>query len=130
MNKNNDMSFWDHLEEFRSRLLIILLSIALGSLAGYYYSQNIIQILIEPSRQYNIISFQVIKVTSMFMIQLGVSFFGGLIIGFPFLIYHTIKFVLPAIETSIIQLLLLMFFSLILFFSGILFAYNIVIPFL
>ena len=87
MNKDSKMSFWEHLDEFRNRLLIVLASIFLGSLAGYFYSEEIIQILVFPSKQLNI-TFQVITVTSMFMIKLFVCFFMGLLIGFPILIYH------------------------------------------
>ena len=76
MNKDADMSFWNHLDEFRNRLIVVVVSIFLGALIGYFYSENIIQILVFPGKQQNI-SFQVITVTSMFMIKLGVSFFAG-----------------------------------------------------
>ena len=65
MAKEKNMSFWEHLDEFRSRLLIVLYSIFFGSLLGYSYSEEIIQLLIGPSNQLNI-SFQVITVANLF----------------------------------------------------------------
>ena len=130
MDKDSKMSFWDHLDEFRSRLFIVLACIVVGFFIGYYYSQVIIQMLLEPSREYDMISFQVIKVTSMFMIQIGVSFFGGMVIGFPVMVYHLIRFLAPALKSGVMRLVLLVFFSILLFSAGILFAYHILIPFL
>ena len=129
MNNDTNMSFWDHLDEFRNRLIVILVSIALGALIGYFYSESIIQILVYPGKQQNI-SFQVITVTSMFMIKLGVSLFAGVIIGFPVLIYNIIKFLLPVFNFRLSRLILLVVFSSIFFSLGILFGYYIIIPFL
>jgi len=129
MNKEGNMSFWEHLDEFRSRLLIILSSIFLGSIGGYLYSEGIIELLVFPSKSLDI-SFQVIAVTSMFMIKLVVCFFTGLIIGFPVLVYNLIKFLLPAFKIKLKGILFVVIFSSLLFFSGILFGYYIIIPFL
>ena len=123
------MSFWKHLEELRNRLLLVVMSIVIISAIAYYYSDDIIQILLHPSTKYNI-SFQVLTVTAMFMVKLGVSFYSGLIFGFPILIYHLIVFSLPAFKTRLKRLVLLVLCSSILFSSGILLAYYIMIPFL
>ena len=123
------MSFWDHLDEFRSRLLIILATIFIGSLIGYSLSESFIQFLILPSQSLDI-SFQVITVTSMFMIKLFVCFFIGLLIAFPVLIYNLIQFILPALQVKLRGIFLLVILSSFFFFSGIFFAYFIIIPFL
>ena len=129
MDKELHMSFWDHLDEFRSRLLIILATIFIGSLIGYSLSESFIQFLILPSQSLDI-SFQVITVTSMFMIKLFVCFFIGLLIAFPVLIYNLIQFVLPALQVKLRGIFLLVILSSFFFFSGIFFAYFIIIPFL
>ena len=129
MDKELHMSFWDHLDEFRSRLLIILATIFIGSLIGYSLSESFIQFLILPSQSLDI-SFQVITVTSMFMIKLFVCFFIGLLIAFPVLIYNLIQFILPALQVKLRGIFLLVILSSFFFFSGIFFAYFIIIPFL
>ncbi len=129
MNNSRNMTFWEHLDEFRNRLITILISIFLGSFIGYFYSEKIIQILVFPSSELNI-SFQVITVTSMFVIKLLICFFAGLLIGFPILIYNLIKFILPAFKIKLRAIFLLVFFSSLFFFLGILFGYYVIIPFL
>ena len=104
------MSFWDHLDEFRSRLLVILATIFIGSLIGYSLSESFIQFLILPSQSLDI-SFQVITVTSMFMIKLFVCFFIGLLIAFPVLIYNLIQFILPALQVQLRGIFLLVILS-------------------
>ena len=129
MSKDIKMSFFEHLDEFRSRLLIVLASIVIGSIISYYYVEEIIQILLQQAKPYNI-NFQVLKVTSKFMIVFGVSFFSGLIIGFPILIYNLIKFLSPAFKIFVKRLILLVICSSILFSLGILFGYYIIVPIL
>ena len=129
MNKEVYMSFWDHLDEFRNRLLIIIFTVFAGSLVGYSLSEKVIQFLIFPSDSLNV-SFQVITVTSMFMIKLLVCFFIGLLIGFPVFVYQLIQFLLPAFDIKLKGLILLAILSSIFFFTGICFAYFIIIPFL
>ena len=129
MVEEKNMSFWEHLDEFRNRLLIVLASIFIGSLLGYSFSEEIIQILIYPSNQLSI-SFQVINVTSMFMIKLFICFFTGLLVGFPVFVYHLIKFIIPAFKIRLLGLALLVIFSSSFFLLGILFAYYIIVPFL
>ena len=129
MIKDKNMSFWDHLDEFRNRLLIVIISVFLGSSVGYFYSELIIQTLVFPSQSLDV-SFQVITITSMFIIKLSICFFTGLLIGFPVLIYNLIKFLLPAFQIKLKGLFLLAIFSSLFFFSGILFGYYIIIPFL
>ena len=129
MNKDTKMSFWEHLDEFRSRLIVILISIFLGSLIGYYYSEKVIQFIMIPSKNLDI-SFQVITVISMFMIKLTVCFFIGFLIGFPILIYNVIQFLLPAFQVTLKGVSILVIFSSLFFFAGASFAYYFIIPFL
>ena len=129
MNKNINMSFWEHLDEFRNRLLIVLLSVFIGALAAYFYSEEIIEILTLPTKGLDI-SFQVITVTSMFMIKLSVCIFTGILLGFPILIYNLIQFLLPAFKVQLKGLFLLIIFSSLFFSLGILFGYYLIIPFL
>ena len=140
MSEDVKMSFWDHLDEFRNRLFIILGAVFLGAIIGYYYSENIIQFLLLPSDKFKV-SFQVITITSMFVVKLAVSFFTGLVIGFPVLIYNLISFIGPAFQsddyrekavdiTGLFKLELLVLFSFIFFLSGIFFGYYVIIPFL
>ena len=130
MSQNKDMSFWEHLDEFRSRIFIVLAFVLIGSIITYSYCAEIIEILLLPSKSYSGISFQVIRITSMLMINLGLSLFGGFIIGLPVLVYQIIRFLSPAVKIELKWMIILVFFSFIFFISGALFAYKVIIPFL
>ena len=86
MNSNNEMLFMDHVLELRSRILKVLLSIIVFSILGYLNSDVIIAFLVSTIDDPNI-NLQVLKITSIFSIKLMVSFFFGLVLSFPILMY-------------------------------------------
>ena len=69
MKNESEMTFLEHLLEMRSRLLIIFLSLIFFSIIGYIYSNSIISFLLKSSNN-SIVSFQVLKVTSIFMTKI------------------------------------------------------------
>ena len=127
MSENKKMSFWEHADELRNRILIVLGYILVGSLFSYVYVEDIIQVLTRQADS-NVINFQVLKVTSMFSIVFGVSFLSGLVISFPILIYNLFKFLSPAFKITMNRLLIVVLFGSILFVTGILFGYYVMVP--
>ena len=127
MSENKKMSFWEHADELRARILIVLGYILVASLFSYVYVEDIIQVLTRQADP-NVINFQVLKVTSMFSIVFGVSFFSGLVISFPILIYNLFKFLSPAFKITMNRLLIVVLFGSILFVTGILFGYYVMVP--
>ena len=127
MSENKKMSFWEHADELRARILIVLGYILVASLFSYVYVEDIIQVLTKQANP-NVINFQVLKVTSMFSIVFGVSCFSGLVISFPILIYNLFKFLSPAFKITMNRLLIVVLFGSILFVSGILFGYYVMVP--
>ena len=41
------------------------------------------------------VSFQVLRITSVFLIKIGISLICGLFLSFPVIIYQFLKFILP-----------------------------------
>ena len=121
--------FFDHLEELRNRIIKSLLSIILFSIVGYMYSNRIIELLINPVDDLNI-SFQVLKITSIFSIKIGISIIFGILFSFPVLLYQFLKFILPAFNNKITlkKIFFIILLCLFLFFVGLCFGYFILIP--
>ena len=71
------MTFFEHLSELRNRFLIIVLSIISFSILGYLYSDKIINLLLKSSDS-SMAEFQVLYVTSMFMIKINTAIFTGI----------------------------------------------------
>tara|TARA_X000001036_G_C20464304_1_gene718819 strand:- start:118 stop:849 length:732 start_codon:yes stop_codon:yes gene_type:complete len=130
MSNNNEMLFMDHILELRSRILKILLSIIICSILGYFNSDVIIDFLLSPTNNPSI-NLQVLKITSIFSIKLMVSFFFGLTISFPILMYQLLSFIVPAFKDHITIYRIISFIgiSLFLLIVGIGFGYYILIPF-
>ena len=92
------MGFLDHLEELRWRLIKSLLAIIIGSVLSFGYIEEILYLLLLPSRQTTVpINIQVLTVQGMFLIKWFISFISGFVVALPFLIYQLWKFVSPGL---------------------------------
>ena len=101
MKDQNKLAFWEHLEELRWCLFKSIFAIFFFSIISFIYSDNIMNFLISPTNNLNVkLNLQVLKVTSIFNIKLGISLMGGLILSIPVIIYQFWKFVSPALENN------------------------------
>ena len=126
-----DMTFVDHFEELRFRLMKSLFFIILFSIVGYIYSDKTISLLMNQVFLNELIDFQVLKITSIFLVKIGVAISTGLFISFPFILYQFLKFILPAFQNKLtsFKIILITILSIILFSLGLFFGYYIIIPF-
>ncbi|NOZ07683.1 MAG: twin-arginine translocase subunit TatC [FCB group bacterium] len=132
MAKNaKEMSFWEHLEELRWRIFKILFTVIIGAVITYYYSDEIIKLLVAPTSELKVdLNLQVLKVTSMFMVKLSISLMGGICLGLPMIIYQVWRFITPAFEeprTGAIFFIVL--FATVFFLLGLTFGYLVLLPF-
>ena len=130
MKNSEEMTFFEHLLELRTRMLVVFFSIFIFSILGYLNSDFIISFLISTIDNSDI-TFQVLKITSIFMTKITVSIFFGLMLSFPILLSQILLFIRPALKNSlsiwsIVKFILL---SLFLFCIGLIFGYYILIPF-
>ena len=122
------MTFFEHINELRYRILISIIFIFAFTILSYINSSSIIDFLIYPVQGDNI-NFQVLKVTSIFFIKIGISVISGILISFPFVVFQTFKFILPAFKTlSVWKIIAFTCISYILFLLGIFFGYKVIIP--
>ena len=131
MSDPNKLAFWDHLEELRWRLFKGIFAIIFFSIISFIYSDFLMEILIAPTKNLSVnLNLQVLKVTSMFTIKLGIALMGGFILSIPIIIFQFWQFVSPAMEGNYtIQVIGIVLFSSIFFFGGLSFAYIVIIPY-
>ncbi len=129
--ENNEMPFWEHVEELRWRIFKSLFAIIVGAVFTHYFSDDVLTKLIEPSKDLNLpLNLQVLKVTSMFMIKVGMALMGGIIIALPIILYQIWSFISPAFkETHNASVIFIVGFSTVFFSIGLFFGYNVLIPF-
>ena len=129
--ESSQMSFLEHLEELRWRLIKSIISILLGGVISFLFIDEILQFLISPIKALSSPpDLQVLKVQGMFMIKWGIALIGGFITSIPVLTYQLWKFIAPGLYLNERKYVApLIFFTYLSFLIGLAFAYNIIIPF-
>ncbi len=126
------MSFLEHLEELRLRILWSLGSILLGTIVGFVVAQHfgVIDFLISPVSQYMDEEKLVFtKPTEPFMVTFKVAILLGVIFALPIIFYHFWAFVAPALFTKERMIFFPAILSSVVLFSiGVFVAFWIVLP--
>jgi sec-independent protein translocase protein TatC len=89
----------DHLMELRSRLVWSAAGFAIAFIASFYFSSDILSILIRPFKwgtgaDVSLIS---IKLLGVFLVKLKIAMFGGMFIAFPLIATQVYKFAAPGL---------------------------------
>jgi sec-independent protein translocase protein TatC len=128
------MSFLEHLEELRRRIIYSLLGVGVGFIACWYYADRIFSLMQRPIMQAllrNHISEKLVYLnpTEPFNIYLKVGFLGGLFVASPFVLYQLWMFISPGLYRHEKRYVLpFMGSTIFLFLAGGFFGYKVVYP--
>ena len=121
------LSFIDHLEELRKRILYLIACVGIFSIIGFIFSKNALNIIIQKAQLQSAYFFSPIEA---FTSQIKVAIFLGIIISFPFILYQTWAFIGPGLTRKERSVSLSYLASgMIIFIIGNLFGYFILIPY-
>ncbi len=121
------MSFFGHFEELRKRLLIALISLAVGVSVSLFFGEKAVAILTLPIGGLD--KLQSIEITENIGVYMRVSLLLGVILAFPMIIYQLLLFVLPGLNIREKRLVLLAIpFATLFFLAGVAFAYFVMLP--
>ena len=126
MSDNKKSSVLGHIKELRQRLIKSLVVLLITSIVSFVFAKQIFGILILPAGDINLIF---IEMTEMIGTYMKVCLASGVVLTMPYLVYHVIMFVSPALtrkEKRAIYLILP--WITLMFVGGILFGYFILIP--
>ena len=121
----------DHLEELRWRLVKCVIAIAVGFVGTYAFSEKIFNFLVSPLVKVMPEKSQLIytSLPEAFLTYLKVSFFAGLILATPVILYQIWKFVMPGLyEKERKYVLPFVLVATVFFFTGSSFAFFVVFP--
>ncbi len=122
------MPFLEHLEELRHRLLKCILSVVLLSLGSYFFSKQIMKILLRPYPHDKTLIF--LKPTEGFLVYIKISVFVGIILSLPVIFYQLWQFIAPGLYKKERRYVpMIVFFSTFFFLAGAFFCYFLIIPF-
>lgn len=123
------MTFLDHLEELRWRIIYSLIGIVIGTIVSWIFIDFFIeQILLLPAKQAGL-KLQNLKPFGQLFIYFQVAIIIGLILSFPNVVYQLWKFIAPALkqkEKKYIKWIVI--FTTFCFLSGVVFAYFVMLP--
>ncbi|MFY0684422.1 MAG: twin-arginine translocase subunit TatC [Balneola sp.] len=141
-DRTKDMSFLEHLEELRWRIIKGMIGVMVGVVIAFFFSDFFVnEILLGPTKStffmYDLIKIDAIDLTlqsrklpGQFFTFWGVLFIIGFVIGSPIFFYQMWSFVQPAFETSTKRKTFISTFFITLFFLiGVSFGYLILVPF-
>lgn len=128
---NREMSFWDHLEELRKRLIWSAVGILIGTAICAIFADFIVNkfLLLPAIHSKPPLKIQNLKPYGQMVLYMEIIFVAGLIFSLPNTLYHLWKFVEPALypnERKYVSWIV--FFSTLFFLIGGAFAYFVLIP--
>jgi sec-independent protein translocase protein TatC len=121
----------DHLDELRSRIIIVLAVLAVAMSVLFWKSGEILHFLSQPIRDQipHWDGFLVLSPLDQIMTSISIAIYGALIITLPVLTYQIYAFILPAFPEEHHKHIKPMVWSVpILFLLGVVFAWYLVVP--
>lgn len=91
------MSLMSHLVELRARLVKSVVAVAVGSVIGFIFYRDILDLLAKPYEGATDQPLAFFQPTEPFSLALRVALFGGVIIASPVIIYQIWRFLGPAL---------------------------------
>jgi len=95
--QNKSMSFLDHLEELRKRILISLLAILIVTSAALLFSDTILKILLIPAGSMKLNAFSLMD---GFLIKFRIALYIGIAMAFPIWGFELYRFIGPGLKKS------------------------------
>lgn len=118
----------EHLAELRKRLIIIFLSIIIGTIILYSQAPVIIDILKKPVDNFRL-EFAFFTMTGAFTIRLKLAFVASLILLSPVIYYQLMAFIGPGLRSGEKKLVYkAIFFIVPIFVAGSVFSYVFIVP--
>jgi sec-independent protein translocase protein TatC len=130
-NEAGEMSFLEHLEEFRWRIIRSAVGVIIGGIiVGIFINWIMDNVLLLPAMKTTPpLKLQNIKPFGQFSLYMEVIIVGGIILSIPNIIYQFWKFIEPALKPSESKYIKsIVIFSSLCFLAGIIFAYYVLLP--
>lgn len=125
----DEMSFLDHLEELRWRLIYSLIGVVVGTIICWIFIDFIVDVVLLRPAKNSGAELQNLKPFGQLFLFVQVAIIGGIILSLPNLFYQFWKFISPALRQKERRyILLIVFYSTVCFLGGIVFAYYAMLP--
>lgn len=127
-----EMTFLDHLEELRTRIIRILIILVVSFGICYYFSTNIQEFLLAPLREAIGTHGKVVftGILDKVLAELQIAFWSCVFLASPFWFHQVWLFIKPGLyENEVRAVRPFLFVGFVLFLSGVAFGYFVLFPF-
>jgi len=127
--KEGEMSFLDHLEELRWRLIYAVIGIFIGAVVAWIFIEPLVNyILLKPAKDAGTL-LQNLKPFGQLILFIQVAVIAGIILSLPNIFYQLWKFIAPALQKTEKKYVFgVVFFTSICFLAGVVFAFFVILP--
>jgi len=124
-----EMTFLEHLEELRWRIIYSLIGLVVGTIVCWIFIDFLVNgVLLLPAKNAGV-ELQNLKPFGQLMLFFQVAIIGGVILSLPNLFYQFWKFISPALKKNERKhIVSIVAFSTLCFLLGIVFAYYVMLP--
>jgi sec-independent protein translocase protein TatC len=97
------MTFWEHLDELRSRLVKALVAFMIGGIVAWFFKEDLLVILTKPfvdgwhGAEGSRPALHFPAPASLFLAYVKLSVLGGFVIGLPIILYQFWSFIAPGL---------------------------------
>lgn len=121
------MTFWEHLDELRRRLFVVLGALAATTLIGLLFADRFILLLTGPIG--GLKNLQSIEITENVSVYMKVALLSGAILAMPVIVYELLSFIAPGLTPKERRWVYAAVpFATILFLTGVAFSYFVMLP--
>ena len=125
---SKNLTILGHLAELRGRLLKSVIAVLITSIVAFIFSDQIFHILTYPAAGTGV-NLVYIDMTEMLGVYMKVCLTAGVALAMPYLVYHILMFVFPALTFMERKyILILLPWIALMFAGGIVFSYYVLIP--
>jgi sec-independent protein translocase protein TatC len=126
MSQDEKITLLGHLKELRQRLIKVSIAVVITTSISFFFYERIFEWLKIPAGDINLIF---IDMTEGLATVMKVCMVSGLIIAMPYLIYHLLMFILPALTSREKKMVfMVMPWITLMFAGGVAFGYYVLIP--
>ena len=132
VKKAGEMTFLEHLEELRWRIIKILIALTVASIAAYFFSDYLfiwIKWPLDQASPDKKITLNYLKISDAFNFRVKLAILAGIFISIPITLYQIWKFIMPGLHSHEKKMVFgLVFWSSLLFLSGATMCYLWLLP--
>ena len=131
LDAGGKMSFLEHLDELRRRLIMSVIALVGGCVVAFFFIEDIFRFVLSPVKSMlpNNGTFIATEGPEVFMLYIKVGLLSGLFVAMPFILWQLWLFIAPGLYSHEKRFAIpFVLFSTIFFFAGALFCHYIAFP--